>query len=122
MDIYRPISYKHGLVLNTTKLHSLIPVWMTLTIILGHSNIKNQNLCAHFVTSFSMNLYEIGMLPYVGLFKFMLNLYAWSVLNGKNSTSVILESICLRFGWHLEAYELVCFKLSKILDMTKLYI
>ena len=35
-DTFQPICFKLGMVLNTAKLYSLIPVWMTLMIIQGH--------------------------------------------------------------------------------------
>ena len=35
-DTFEPICFKLGMMLNTTKLYILIPVWMTLMFIQGH--------------------------------------------------------------------------------------
>ena len=43
-DIYRPISFKRGKMVETTELYSLMPVWMILAVIQVHCCIKNQNL------------------------------------------------------------------------------
>ena len=40
-DIWRPIYFKLGMMIRTTKLYMLIPVWITLTFIQGHSCIRN---------------------------------------------------------------------------------
>ena len=41
-DIYRPISFKLGMMVEITGLYILISVWMTLTFFQGHSRIRNQ--------------------------------------------------------------------------------
>ena len=41
-DIYRPISFKPGLVIETTELYILVLVWMTMTFIHVHSCIRNK--------------------------------------------------------------------------------
>ena len=40
-DIHRVISFKLGMMMGTSKLYSLMPVWMTLTFIQGHSCMRN---------------------------------------------------------------------------------
>ena len=42
-DIYRPISFEHGM-METTKLYFSISVWMTLTFIQSHSCIEIKTL------------------------------------------------------------------------------
>ena len=42
LDIYWPISFKLGIMIETTNLNIFISVWMTLTFIHGHSSIRNQ--------------------------------------------------------------------------------
>ena len=43
-NIYRPISLKLGMMIETTKLYILISVWMALTFVQGHNCMRNQNL------------------------------------------------------------------------------
>ena len=40
-DIYKPASFKLGMMIEITKLSVLISVWITLTIIQGHSCMRN---------------------------------------------------------------------------------
>ena len=47
-DIYRPIFFKLGTIIETTKFYILISVWMTLTFIQGHSCMRNQKLLCPF--------------------------------------------------------------------------
>ena len=47
-DIYRPISVKLGIVIETTKLHIVISVWMTLIFIQGYSCMRNKKLLCLF--------------------------------------------------------------------------
>ena len=46
-EAYQPISFKLGLMIDTSKLDILIPVYMTLTFNEGHRVIKNLE-CVHF--------------------------------------------------------------------------
>ena len=41
-DIYRPISFKLGMMIEITKIYICVSVWMTLTFIQGHSCMKNR--------------------------------------------------------------------------------
>ena len=43
-DNKRLVSFKFGMMMETTKLYILISVWMTSTFIQGHSCIRNQIL------------------------------------------------------------------------------
>ena len=45
-NINTPISFKFGVMIDTTKLYRLIPVWMTLTFILGHSLYEKVEISA----------------------------------------------------------------------------
>ena len=47
-DIYRPISIKLSIILETTRHYVLISVWMTLTFIQGHIFMSNQKLWCPF--------------------------------------------------------------------------
>ena len=55
-DIYRLISFKLGMVIETTKFYILKSVWMTLTLIQGHSCMRNQNCDGHFLANLGMDL------------------------------------------------------------------
>ena len=46
------------MMIKTTKLYILISVWVTLTVIQGHSCIRN-NLGVHFFANLSIDLDEI---------------------------------------------------------------
>ena len=43
-DTYRPISFKLGMMIETTKLYIMILVWVILTFIQGHSCMTMRNL------------------------------------------------------------------------------
>ena len=58
-DIYVPISLKFGIIIETTNLHILISVWLTLTSMQGHSCMRNQNFDAPFLANLCVNLDEI---------------------------------------------------------------
>ena len=51
-DIYRLISFKLGMMRETTKLFILILVWMTFTFIQGHCCRRYQNFGVHFFLKF----------------------------------------------------------------------
>ena len=56
-DIYGSISFRLVVMVRTTELYILIPVWMTLTFIEGHSCIRNQKLQCPFSDTFK---YQFG--------------------------------------------------------------
>ena len=51
-DIYRPISFKLGVMIGTAKLYILVSVWMALTFIQCHSCMRNQKLRCPFSRKF----------------------------------------------------------------------
>ena len=86
-----------GMIINITKLYSLMPMWMTLAFIQVHMLLKKQGL----VHSFSCKM-------------------AWSnsnVCDGWLCFHIIYGFIGLR----RDTYEPVCFKLGMMPDATKLY-
>ena len=62
-DIYRSISFKLGAMVGTTKLNILMPFWMTLITIQGHSFIKIENFGVHFLRFIS--LFDLDEIQYV---------------------------------------------------------
>ena len=58
-----PICSKRGIMLNTTKLSSLIPVWMTLMFTQGHR--VTGHLCKHSVVKFHEATQMFMMVDYV---------------------------------------------------------
>ena len=57
-DIFRLISFKLGMIIKTTRVYMLVSVWMTWTFILGHSCMRNQKFCVHFLGNFTVDLDE----------------------------------------------------------------
>ena len=45
------------MIIEITEFYILLPAWMTF--IQGHSCMRNQYLCTHFLANFSINLGEI---------------------------------------------------------------
>ena len=69
----RPTSFRHGVMIDITKLYSLIPVWMTLAFF--RSQIYDEARASALIFSQICQLIGVkcGMLPQpVGLLKFML--------------------------------------------------
>ena len=58
-DIYSLISFKLGVMIETTELYILISVWMTLTFIQGCTSIRNQNFDVHFLVNLGIDFDEI---------------------------------------------------------------
>ena len=56
LDIYRPISVKLDMTIET---YILISVWIFLTFIRGHSCMRNHNFGAHFFRNLGINLIEM---------------------------------------------------------------
>ena len=52
-DIYRLISFNFGIIVVTTELYILIPVWMTLSFLQSHSYMRNQKLLQSFFSQLS---------------------------------------------------------------------
>ena len=49
-DIHKLIFFKLGMLIETTELYILIPVWMNLIFIQGHICMKH--FCVHFLANF----------------------------------------------------------------------
>ena len=58
-NIYRLISFKLGMMIENSKIYSLISVRLTFTFILGHSTIRNQKMLCRFSQKFAVGLDEI---------------------------------------------------------------
>ena len=48
MDIYEPVSFKLGMIIDITELYNLIPVWMTLIFTQGHRVAGKRELVQSF--------------------------------------------------------------------------
>ena len=49
LDVYEPVFFKLGMVTGTIELYILVLVWMTLTLIQGRRDARNQkNFCSVF--------------------------------------------------------------------------
>ena len=105
------------------KLCILIHVLMILTVILGHSGIRNlETLVSMFSQTLVLICMKFSMLPQsVGLLKLMLNLFC---------TRYIQETgLCwpdyIKYTFNIitcqDTHERICFKLCMMLDTTKLY-
>ena len=64
-DICEPICVILGMLLNTTKLYCLIPVWMTLMFTQGHRVRESWNLCSHCVVKLHEAAQLFMMVDYV---------------------------------------------------------
>ena len=98
--IYRPISFKLA-VTETTKLYSLIPVWIILTCIQGHKYMRKREPLCYFLTNILIDFRWIlvccrDVLVYLGSCSCLfagLRL----IFKAENSTSMMLKkSICWR--------------------------
>ena len=72
--IYKQISFKVGWMIDTTKLFSLIAVWMTLTIIRNHNCVKKAEISSFIFSQISQSVWmKFGKLPLpVNLLKLIL--------------------------------------------------
>ena len=85
-DIYRLISFKLGVIMDTTTLYDMIAVLMTLIFIQHLNYMRKQKLLCIFLTNFESVWIEFGMLPWpVDLFNCFL---AWLMFKEENSISV----------------------------------
>ena len=120
LDNYRPISFKHDVMIEITKLYILIPVWMTFPSIKVTVEYEMKHFRAQFLTNFSMNLDKILCAATTSfLLLFLLNLceiyYAWSVFK-KRSLIPDFINYTSNIGLHQDTLELICFKLDMMLD------
>ena len=107
-DIYRPISFKLGMMIETTKLYILISVYMTLTLIKGHICVGNQKLCCPFLADVVSIWMKFSMFATTCWFvqahaKFILNV----IFKGENSAGMLLWKICLTSSciWTLDLFQ-----------------
>ena len=56
MDVYESIWLTLGMMIDTTELYSLIPVWMALMFTLGHRNAWSKKFYTNHLTKFSIDL------------------------------------------------------------------
>ena len=78
-DVYIQISFKLSMMTETTKLYILLSVWMTLTLIQGHSYGKSKS-------NFSIDLYEI---QYVATTCRFVGAHVKSILRKKYSRTLL---------------------------------
>ena len=75
-DIYGMISFKLSLMIDTTRLYSLMPVYMTWTIGQGHFLWESKTVDALLLAKFSIDLWKFGLPPWaVVLLKLMSHLF-----------------------------------------------
>ena len=115
-DIYRPISFKLGMMIETTKFYILISVWMTLTQ--GNCCIEIKKLLCPFSRTLQSIWMKFCRLPQpVGLLKLMLNLfcteYSWEI--------ALLAWFYKIYFLYRPVCEPICLKLGMRLHTTKLY-
>ena len=108
--------------IDTTKPCSLIPIWMTLTFIQGHSYmmIKQKLLCCFPHKSpngcgwnfyAAMTWWSVKFKPVVS---HMIHIQGRELNFGDFKDNIFKIALCL------DASELICFKLGMMIDMTKL--
>ena len=64
LDIFGLFSVKNGMMVGTTKVYSLIPVWMTLTFRQGHSYMRKQKVLHTFSYNFFPNGFGWNLVRY----------------------------------------------------------
>ena len=119
-DIFRLISFRCGMMIETFILYILIPVLMTLTFIQGHRYIGNQKLSRPF--SCKWNWFRWNWVCCHNL------LVCWSScqiclvchIQGRELCWWDFMNICLALSSE-DTYELICFKLGMLLNATILY-
>ena len=101
-DIYQPISFIRDMMIETTELFILIPVWMTLAFIQDHRFMSNEKMLCCF-----------------GLLKLMLNWLCTIKIHGREN--YLLDYMKYTFSIDLcqDTGESVSFKLGVMLNMTK---
>ena len=111
------VFFQTGVMMDTDKLYTFIPVWLTLTFNAGHSynyekqkKKKKKKEVPDWI-EFSMPTWPVGLL------KLMLNSFCTSNIQGRVSDFV---KYAFNIGLRSDAYELISFKLDIMLDITKL--
>ena len=121
-DIYRPISFKVGMIIEITNLWILVSVWMTLTFIHGHSCMKRNASVSIFLEISLLILTNFRMLlQLVDLLKLKLNLFCTNNIQGRKHCwhDFIKYTVNIVLCWDIS--EPICFKLDMMWDMTILY-
>ena len=106
-DIYRAISYKLSMMIDTTELYCLIPVWMTWIFIQGHCCMRKQKLLHSFSLQFSqLTGMKFSMVPWpVSFLKLMLNLFHTISTPGREPYLDDFMEYTINMGLHLDAYN-----------------
>ena len=105
-------------------LYSLIPLWVTLAFIDGHSFMRRQlgGGDAHFHENFSISLGGIMGAATIGcadLLKFILNLSYSVIIQGKGVSCDFIKCV-YGFCLHLDPYELISFNIGMMIIMAEL--
>ena len=104
-DMYRLISFKFGMMIDTTKLYRLIPLWMTSTVTESHIYMRMQKLLhsfsQKFLCSFGWNLECYNDLLVCSRSCFFccccfVLFFAWLIFKGENCTMLVLKRICYK--------------------------
>ena len=105
--------------IETTMLFILISVWMTWTITQGHNCMRNQKLWCPFLCI------DLDAIQYVtttcGLLKLMLDLFCTRTIPGRELCWLDFVKHMLNIFMFLDTCELICFKLSFMLNANKRY-
>ena len=105
------------MITETTKLYILIPAWMTLIFIQGHS-LRNQTLSISLQIKVSIWM-KFSMLPQAaGLLKLMLNLFWRSTVQGRELRWLDFIMYSFKIVMCQDTYEPICCKLGVMLNTT----
>ena len=109
--------------IETFTLYILISVWMFLTFIQGHSCMKsNKNSVSTFLENYLLIWMKSSVLSQpVGLLKFMLNLFCTNDIHGRELCWGDFMKCVFNILLCRHTCELIYFKLSLMLDTSKLY-
>ena len=108
--------------IDTAKLRSLMPVWITFIFIQSHRKMKIKNFCVHLLATWSINLDEIQYATTIlDLLKLMLNLFCTSSIQGREFCWLDFMRCMFSIVMFQEPCKMIYFKLGIMLITTKLY-
>ena len=116
-SVYRPISFKLGMMIETTRLFILIPVLMTLSFIQGHSCMKSKFFALVFSQISLSVLMKFSKLPQpFSWLKFILNSFCVIGIQGKDFLHDFIRYIFnYIIGLCWDTYKPICFEVSMVL-------
>ena len=110
--------------IDSTKLCSLKPVWMTLTFIQGYSHMGKETVLRSFSRKY---LHQIAWIQYAAMASWSVKahvkfLFCMIDIKGRNFCLSDFINCTFKIWICSDAFRSISLKLGKIMDTTKLYI